>query len=733
MFTKKEAYFEKLRVNELPALPHVLNEILEACQSESAGLDRLANIIRHDGVLTAKLIATANSANYFQNQRVNSIDRALLLIGTEHTKTIAVTAAVQQYLATFNAYQTEYLKTFWTVSLRCALLARTFAKLIHYARPEQAYLTGLLHNIGELALRSNFPSEFKQIDQPQSAEEDTIISRENKIIGTNHCEFGAWLLERWGMEEFAAAAIQYHHDPLPMLLDAHPLVKIIYLASHLGDIDNYSNQTGFAAARQLFGLNNDLTEKVNAQTQHEIFDIAASLQIELAAEAESSELARIQQQDEKRHITLGHQVREIGLQNIAREHMNVAVTLTDLGRAIEESAFLLFGFTAVRLFLIDEEPGVLRYVDFNWLNQESDDDNSLQLEVPLEQARSIMSASILSNKVIASAQWETKNGDLPVIDKHILNLLKTPQMICVPIQKTRQNKSEYKHQGLLAFGSHRPLETSVRFTNMLRVFAYNAGKRFQQANQAINTGNQATTPEEQQLRLREINHEISNPLTIISNYLEILSDRLAKDNQAHQELSIIREEIKRVGDILVKLGDDKSAGGKTSGTDVNREIQDIVRLFTASLFLTKEIQCHIDADTNLKPQAIPRSYLKQILINLIKNAVEALVKGGEITISTNHHVNVNGKRYMELTVKDNGPGIDTALIPTLFDSTGSSKGDNHSGLGLSITKSLVDELNGLISCRSTKQGAVFQVLLPARDWGADKQNKPISQAFDRNG
>jgi len=717
MSTSKHSFFEELRVNKLPTLPHVLNDILTACQSPTAGMDTLGEIIRHDATLTSKLIALANSASYFQRQKVNNINRALLLIGTEQTKTIAITAAVQQFFSAFSAQQTEYLKNFWTVSLSCALLAKAFANLTQFPRPEEAYLTGLLHNIGELALRTNFPNEYNTIDknEPIEAESEprSLTDREEEALQANHCEFGAWLSEQWGLSEFASAAIKHHHESLPLLVDAHHLVKIVYVASHLGDTDEQTRQAGMEAAGQLFNLTAEVVREMCQKTREDVLNVATSLQIELISDQDDT--ARIQQQDEKEQLRLARQVRNLSLLSTAKEHINESTSISEICRAIEDSAYMLFGFSSVRLFVIEEHLQILRYLNFPAAVAESND-SDIQLEIPIQQVRNMMSAAIISEKVITSRQWEASKGKLPVIDQHVLALLKTRHMVCVPFYSLQPNREQATRPvGLMALGTHRPPKSTAQTVNMLRMFANHAGERFYLAQQSLRDGNQQLSREEQQLKLRKITHEISNPLTIITNYLGILSDRLVKENQAQKDISIIREEINRVGDILIKLTDDNSANKQSAGTDINREIQDLVSLFSASLFLTQEIHCHVDLDDRLKPQAITRSYIKQILINLLKNAAEAMPEGGEIFISSNHQVNVNSKHYTEIIIRDTGRGLDEALLPHLFEPSGLSRANQHPGLGLSITKTLVDELQGTISCRNTKGGAQFQILLPAKD------------------
>jgi signal transduction histidine kinase len=106
--------------------------------------------------------------------------------------------------------------------------------------------------------------------------------------------------------------------------------------------------------------------------------------------------------------------------------------------------------------------------------------------------------------------------------------------------------------------------------------------------------------------------------------------------------------------------------------------------------------------------------LKQILVNLIKNAVEAVPKGGHIEIINNGRVQRDGREYLVLCVKDNGPGLPAEVLANLFSPVKSAKaGENH-GLGLSIVNLLVKKLNGVISCSSTKAGASFEIHLPAR-------------------
>ncbi len=106
--------------------------------------------------------------------------------------------------------------------------------------------------------------------------------------------------------------------------------------------------------------------------------------------------------------------------------------------------------------------------------------------------------------------------------------------------------------------------------------------------------------------------------------------------------------------------------------------------------------------------------LKQILVNLVKNAIEAMPGGGQIQIANNGYVNRDGLLYSELCVRDSGPGIAPVILAKLFSPVPTSKGEGHHGLGLSIVHGLVKKNQGLITCRSGKSGTSFEILLPVR-------------------
>jgi len=204
----------------------------------------------------------------------------------------------------------------------------------------------------------------------------------------------------------------------------------------------------------------------------------------------------------------------------------------------------------------------------------------------------------------------------------------------------------------------------------------------------------------------------------MKNYLKILGIKLKDQGMELDELGIINEEIDRIANIiggLTAISDKQSR--KWAPVDINALINDLIKLTAESLMQKKKVALQVDLDPALPKLMSEKDSLKQILINLMKNASEAMTKGGNLYLKTLHrgrplegHQN---RGFVEVTVGDDGPGIPAEMKKRIFEPFVSSKGAGHSGLGLSIVLNLINALNGSIVCQSEEgKGTRFVIEFP---------------------
>jgi signal transduction histidine kinase len=232
-------------------------------------------------------------------------------------------------------------------------------------------------------------------------------------------------------------------------------------------------------------------------------------------------------------------------------------------------------------------------------------------------------------------------------------------------------------------------------------------------------GSTADHPIPNMARTRKIVHEISNPLSIIKNYLSVFARRTG-DPSTRDELRIINEELNRVAELIKSLtAPSAPATRNLEPVDVNAVILDIVELFRDGLPPTPAIALDPDLDDSLPKIASDRNRLKQVLMNLLKNAMEAMPDGGTIQVRT-RAVDRDGRplgdsdsvRRIKISVCDDGPGVDEGIKNDLFNPHVTSK-TGHDGLGLTIVHETVSHLKGSLQLESTPGlGTCFHIELP---------------------
>ncbi len=226
----KEQVFERLKRSKgVPSLPQVLKEVVELGQKKTSSSKDLANVIKKDPSLTTQLLRLVNSPLHRRTGKISSINYAVSQLGFRSAMALALSTEFYRTLKRENIILNHIL--FWRHSLETAIACREIAKACGYNNAEEAFILGLIHDIGILSVESEFPKEFRAIwKKVQSGA--ALIEAEESTLGTNHAKIGKFLADDWNLPHFMGKAIAQHHDDPEM---KNPLKTRLGIITNLGN------------------------------------------------------------------------------------------------------------------------------------------------------------------------------------------------------------------------------------------------------------------------------------------------------------------------------------------------------------------------------------------------------------------------------------------------------------------------------------------------------------------
>jgi HD-like signal output (HDOD) protein/signal transduction histidine kinase len=686
----------RLLIARLPAMPQILIKLIEHLQADDLGMPELAALIANDAGMTSKILAVANSSAYHRTSRTVGLEQSLVALGTDMIKTLVISESVFQTFNNFPHSGSTDLRGFWKNSLTAAVIARDLAKHMEYAQIEEAYLAGLLHNVGRLALLATAPKEYAF--NFTARDDEDLCAVEQRTLQITHSEAGAWLIERWHLDSFLADSVLYHHEPSARLESSHPLIRIVRLAHLMAT--HRPDDAAIADAARLCALAQDEVDAIGAAAARQVEKSAAHLGIDLAGADDIPtppayappplDPVRQRLSEEVRNLVL---VSEVG-QSFARQQGE-----NSLLESMTRSARILFDFDNTVILL--ENPTGHALVGM----ATGDQQRIAEFSIPLTRGGVVAEAALERRLAFIGRDAQA----LGLAEEQLFRMLGTDSLVCLPLVAGARCLG-VMIGGLAAW----QVPDCQRRERFMQAFGAQAASALETALSERGHARRqlAHVAEEYREASRRVVHEVNNPLSIIKNYLSVLDGKLAKREPVVGEMSILNEEIDRVGQLINGLADLQPTEAARS-TNVSRVVDDVLRLFRATEFVPPAVQIVVSMHNDAAEIEGDADILKQILVNLVKNAVEALGAKGRIEITNRGHVNRDRALYVELVVSDNGPGLSAEVLANLFSAVRSTKDGAHHGLGLSIVHGLVKKINGMIACRSGHGGTTFEILLPA--------------------
>ncbi len=226
--------------NRLPALPHIVSEVLQQIESTTSDAKRFEKLISQDVVLTARVLKLANSAFYGYSRSIVNLSEAIVILGLDTLKSLVIAVSAYQYLnKQFPGYGLKR-NELWIHSLTTAMLARSIGEHINHKDTEQFFIGGLLHDIGKIILCRYVAENFDDIKKLVEKNHIDFNTAEKQVLGYSHSEVGSNIAYIWRMPSRLVEVTSHHH--MPMLASEENMDYVA--AVHCADQISYEMEAG---------------------------------------------------------------------------------------------------------------------------------------------------------------------------------------------------------------------------------------------------------------------------------------------------------------------------------------------------------------------------------------------------------------------------------------------------------------------------------------------------------
>lgn len=268
---------------KLLAIPRVVGEVLTLLDDADSSQQQIANCLARDPALVAMLLRMANSAAFSPSRTVDSVDRALVLLGREQVRRLVITGAFTNATDQLPEQHLLPLEFFWRHSAYCAVIARLLAAENARSLEGVVFLGGLLHDLGQLVMFSQAPEETQRAFLNSLGEPGTISPQaaEHQLLGFDHAELGGALAEHWGLPHLLCNIVRYHHAPAEAPTNSSQAVALVHIANtgaHLAELDSrdWADAPPIdPSVWPLLGFSADVLMPVIEQAQYEVLAVEA--------------------------------------------------------------------------------------------------------------------------------------------------------------------------------------------------------------------------------------------------------------------------------------------------------------------------------------------------------------------------------------------------------------------------------------------------------------------------
>ena len=242
-------------ISHIATLPEVTMKIIQLVENPESTAQDLNRIISNDPALGARILKVVNSAFYGLPGQIGSINRAIVLLGLNAVKNIAIAASLAKLFRGGRISPNFNARDLWTNAIASATATRLLADRVGLGLPDEAFLAGLIHDLGILVeIQARRPKFIEVLDKLEADPNLTLRDAEMQVIGATHEHFGAALCKLWKFPTSFAHVTGYHHHPWDLPANHRTLAGLV----HVSDVLSARLQIGFTRGVESTEYHGDL-------------------------------------------------------------------------------------------------------------------------------------------------------------------------------------------------------------------------------------------------------------------------------------------------------------------------------------------------------------------------------------------------------------------------------------------------------------------------------------------
>jgi len=742
------------QLDALPTLPSVAARLLQLTADDSADTQEVVDLVASDPALTAKIISQCRAADKGVRSDVITIEHAVKLLGFSTIRNAVLSLKVLEIFGTGdegeavsrlpgNENEPEPFDRagLWTHALAVGILAELIAKA-HPGQsdlsPDEAFVCGLLHDIGKLALDQVLPRSYARVVEICKNKRSTIAEVERGIVGVDHHTAGKRLAEQWGLPHVIQDSIWLHASPYEALpnLPHRRMIGLVALSDAivrrlmLGFSGNHGQITDTDVLIERLGLSHKAVESATSLLYEELerrgrlmgLNESPSQELLMRSIQQANEtLGRLNQQldvSSRQAAAQGRVLEEIGS---FHSQTTPGRTVEDVLDAVMASARSLFGEGYYAVLY----PSMTPERREEWLiGQHANDGGNTNYQA----IDAAPSAPILSEMDAHEPASMNLMGLLPWISDYLVGADDLREVRLLPLSSGWGTAALLIHdrQQLPAWQVLHPL--LVTWGGSIAAAAQHEGARrlgeaLRESNSELANAQDALMKKESMARLGEMAagaaHEMNNPLAVISGRSQLLSMSLNQGTREQKAAQLIFQESHRLSDLITALhmfaSPPKPESQPIELLGLLDEVVRTARKARSKRDRSSEITLGVKGSlpaVHCDPQMIARA-ITELLLNAVQsNPTSAVHLSGYCDAPSESVV---------IEVVDDGDGMDGRTLSHAFDPFFSAKpAGRQVGMGLARAQQLVIAHGGRIDLRSLPgEGTTAMLTLPLRAITAD--------------